>query len=111
MDVDLPSYPNTANVRVSQAATVQEIPDEDSSEVRRFVEEYSGPVAKILGEGETIFNRWKRENEESGRQEYFPFAGEDEWELAIWLIQNVGHNKIEEFLKLKTVSASATTVR
>ncbi|KAI0693752.1 hypothetical protein BC835DRAFT_1207867, partial [Cytidiella melzeri] len=35
-----------------------------------------------------------------------PFASKEEWEMAVWLIQNVGHNKIEEFLKLAMVCAA-----
>lgn len=33
-----------------------------------------------------------------------PFADEEEWELAKWLIKNVGHNQTEAFLKLPIVS-------
>ncbi|KAJ6612021.1 hypothetical protein B0H10DRAFT_1808397 [Mycena sp. CBHHK59/15] len=29
-----------------------------------------------------------------------PFESDEEWELAKWLIKNVGHNQMEEFLKL-----------
>ncbi|KAJ7882418.1 hypothetical protein B0H14DRAFT_3082501 [Mycena olivaceomarginata] len=33
-----------------------------------------------------------------------PFADEEEWELAKWLIKNVGHNKTESFLKLPIIT-------
>ncbi|KAJ7129656.1 hypothetical protein C8R44DRAFT_830103 [Mycena epipterygia] len=33
-----------------------------------------------------------------------PFADEEEWELAKWLIKNVGHNQTEAFLKLPIVT-------
>ncbi|KAJ7314250.1 hypothetical protein DFH08DRAFT_716947 [Mycena albidolilacea] len=34
-----------------------------------------------------------------------PFADEEEWELAKWLIKNIGHNQTEAFLKLPIVSS------
>ncbi|KAJ7646307.1 hypothetical protein DFH06DRAFT_1270854 [Mycena polygramma] len=33
-----------------------------------------------------------------------PYADEEEWELAKWLIKNVGHNQTESFLKLPIVT-------
>lgn len=50
------------------------------------------------------FEKWERENAEAGRDQWFPFQSKEEWELAAWLAQNVGHNKIDEFLKLEIVS-------
>jgi hypothetical protein len=35
-----------------------------------------------------------------------PFQDEDEWELAKWLIKNVGHNQADAFLKLPIVSTT-----
>ncbi|OBZ76392.1 hypothetical protein A0H81_03784 [Grifola frondosa] len=34
---------------------------------------------------------------------YGPFQDEDEWQLAKWLIKNVGHGQAEEFLKLPII--------
>lgn len=34
-----------------------------------------------------------------------PFNSQDEWELAQWLLRNVGHNATEDFLKLPIVSS------
>ncbi|KAF8196303.1 hypothetical protein K438DRAFT_1825958 [Mycena galopus ATCC 62051] len=38
-----------------------------------------------------------------GCQVLGPFADEEEWELAKWLIKNVGHNQVEVFLKLPII--------
>ncbi|KAJ3487621.1 hypothetical protein NLI96_g3382 [Meripilus lineatus] len=38
-----------------------------------------------------------------GAEVWGPFQDEDEWELAKWLIKNVGHNQAEEFLKLQAI--------
>jgi hypothetical protein len=35
-----------------------------------------------------------------------PFKDAEEWELACWLIKNVGHRKVDEPLKLSIVSQS-----
>lgn len=103
MDIDTTTISSSHALVCDRPVTVEEIPDEDSDEVRRFVQTYASSVAEILGKGETMFEQWRKENDEAQREHFFPFASEDEWELAVWLIQNVGHNKIEEFLKLKVV--------
>lgn len=45
-----------------------------------------------------------RDSEGLGRGIWGPFANEDEWQLAQWLIKNVGHNQAEKFLNLNIVS-------
>lgn len=82
-------------------ARVKEVPDED--DLMRWVQTYPRPAAQVLGMGECTFERWRRENEESGKPRWFPFASEKEWELGRWLIKNVGQNQIETFLKLPIV--------
>ncbi|KAI0342882.1 hypothetical protein BDW22DRAFT_1330157, partial [Trametopsis cervina] len=52
----------------------------------------------------TTFERWEQRTKKEGLSRWHPFGSEDEWELAAWLTQNVGHNKIEEFLHLEMVS-------
>ncbi|KAI0688665.1 hypothetical protein BC835DRAFT_1229337, partial [Cytidiella melzeri] len=52
----------------------------------------------------TTFERWDRENKEQHQNQWYPFGSKDEWEIAAWLAQNVGHNKIDELLKLEMVS-------
>ncbi|KAJ7651800.1 hypothetical protein B0H17DRAFT_832323, partial [Mycena rosella] len=39
-----------------------------------------------------------------GAEVWGPFKDESEWELAKWLIKNVGHTAADEFLKLSIVS-------
>ncbi|KAH7904475.1 hypothetical protein BJ138DRAFT_1019119, partial [Hygrophoropsis aurantiaca] len=40
-----------------------------------------------------------------GAEIWGPFATNDEWELAKWLIKNVGHNQAENFLKLNIIQS------
>ncbi|KAI0695225.1 hypothetical protein BC835DRAFT_1306084 [Cytidiella melzeri] len=108
LDNGTPDYSMMPEVRVPQA-----IHDESAStktsevdfehHLQRFVELYPGPVADILGEGTTTFERWDRENKEQHQNQWYPFGSKDEWEIAAWLAQNVGHNKIDEFPKLEMV--------
>jgi hypothetical protein len=72
--------------------------------LERFFQLYPEPVAAIVGKEKTVFERWEDERRKEGRSQWYPFESKDEWELAAWLAQNVGHNKIDEFLKLAEVS-------
>lgn len=81
---------------------VEEVPDEDA--LTRLVERYLRAVAEILTKGRTRFERWERDRLGNGRSQWAPFATKADWELALWLATNVGHNQIDEFLKLSVVS-------
>ncbi len=41
---------------------------------------------------------------EKNGTEWGPFADEDEWQLAEWLLKNVGQMQADAFLKLPIVS-------
>ncbi|KAI0694406.1 hypothetical protein BC835DRAFT_1306289 [Cytidiella melzeri] len=56
-----------------------------------------------------MFERWKGENKEQHQNKWYPFGSKDEWEMAAWLAQNVGHNKIDEFLKLEMIKKCGLT--
>ncbi|KAG1836372.1 hypothetical protein DFJ58DRAFT_847010 [Suillus subalutaceus] len=51
----------------------------------------------------TKFDTIKDNQEANGESVWGPFNDEEEWELARWLIQNVGQNQTDEFLKLPIV--------
>ncbi|KAF8870929.1 hypothetical protein BD779DRAFT_1614010 [Infundibulicybe gibba] len=56
---------------------------------------------KVADEDEaTIWVKNFPEEKQAGDEVLGPFASEEEWELAKWLIKNVGHNQAEAFLKL-----------
>ncbi|KAF8181120.1 RNA ligase-domain-containing protein [Mycena galopus ATCC 62051] len=50
-----------------------------------------------------MFEHIRDEQILDGCQVLGPFADEEEWELAKWLIKNVGHNQAEAFLKLPII--------
>ena len=61
-------------------------------------------AVKVLGEGKTKFHIWQEEQSLHGENEWTPFHNEKEWELAQWLIKNVGQKSMDEFLKLPIAS-------
>jgi len=70
----------------------------------RFTEQYPGVAATILGKEKTVFESMEATDLEKGRSEWAPFRDEDEWELAQYLMKNLGKTKIDELLKLSHVS-------
>jgi hypothetical protein len=56
------------------------------------------------GRAKTMFEHIRDDQVLNGYEILGPFAEEEEWELAKWLIKNVGHNQAEAFLKLPIVS-------
>ncbi|KIM38488.1 hypothetical protein M413DRAFT_30038 [Hebeloma cylindrosporum] len=93
----------------SKRARVEEIEDEDDMRHRlnpksgRFAEVYPRPVGTPVGKGKTKFERVFEEQEKRGESNWAPFASEEEWQLARWLSQRVGHKAIDEYLKLPIV--------
>lgn len=59
---------------------------------------------EILGEGKTNFQIWQDEQTLHGENEWAPFLNQKEWDLARWLIRNVGQRSMDEFLKLTIAS-------
>ncbi|THG92766.1 hypothetical protein EW026_g8251 [Hermanssonia centrifuga] len=93
----------------SRGATVEDEPDDE--DIARFVRYYPSPVAQVLRRGESTFEEWRRVNEKDGRPRWAPFANEEEWKLAHWLLKNVGQNKIDEFLKLDIIKRCELSIR
>ncbi|KAJ6524347.1 hypothetical protein B0H19DRAFT_1215001 [Mycena capillaripes] len=67
---------------VRPRVTIEEVVDQEFL----FVEEFPEDSQAVLG----------------------PFESDDEWELAKWLIKNVGHNQMEAFLKLPIIQGVGT---
>ncbi|KAG6913067.1 hypothetical protein DXG01_009879, partial [Tephrocybe rancida] len=86
-----------------QQVTVEEILDKDAPKI--WVDSFpsekkAGAKGKSARTGfETIHN----EQILRGSEVLGPFRDHEEWELAKWLIKNVGHGQAEEFLKLPII--------
>jgi hypothetical protein len=65
----------------------------------------------VLGEDVPLFERIWREQQENQSSRWGPFEDKDEWELAQWLVRNVGHKQTNDFLNLKIVSSHHLTDR
>jgi hypothetical protein len=90
---------------------VEEVQDEDDcgvEYVETFPEEaYAGASH---GHARTLFESIRDEQVLRGAEILGPFESDAEWQLAKWLIKNVGHNQAEEFLKLPVVCDNCIVV-
>jgi len=57
------------------------------------------------GRAETKFEKIRRQQQQRGHGTYGQFQTAEDWDLAKWLIKNVGQNATDSFLKLPIVSA------
>ncbi|KIK14334.1 hypothetical protein PISMIDRAFT_117262, partial [Pisolithus microcarpus 441] len=80
----------------SELAQIDDTPIRSSE--GRFAEKFDGIAAKILGSRDTVF-----ESMEAVENMWAPFHSEGEWELARFLMKNIGQTRIDEFLKLDIV--------
>ncbi|KAI6035797.1 hypothetical protein EDC04DRAFT_2868770 [Pisolithus marmoratus] len=73
-----------------------------------FTRGFKGVTAKILGSWKTMFETLEEAEIANNECMWAPFCDE-EWELAGFLMKNVGQNKMDEFLKLSKVVANIAT--
>lgn len=69
--------------------------------VRQFPQK--AEAGKSYGQHKTDFEQVQRQQEMAGESKYAPFKDRKEWEMADWLVSNIGQNKMREFLKLDIV--------
>ncbi|KAG1816422.1 uncharacterized protein BJ212DRAFT_1446949 [Suillus subaureus] len=53
-----------------------------------------------LGEGETRFERHRREQQQGGEDPWSPSEDAEEWGLVQWIVKNLGQTRTDKFLKL-----------
>ena len=75
------------------------------SESTYYVEEFPADLGAgaVWGEDVPFFERLWRELQENASSRWSPFEDEDEWELAKWLVRNVGQKQLDTFLNLDIV--------
>jgi Plavaka transposase len=79
-----------------------ELPEADSVYIQEFPANFHAGCTK--GEVKTQFEILREKQRAEGREPWFPFPSEDEWELAHWLMESTAsQSKIDSFLKLKAV--------
>ncbi|KAI6029034.1 hypothetical protein EDC04DRAFT_2605660 [Pisolithus marmoratus] len=74
-----------------------------------FVEQYTGIAAQIFGSRHTVFEEMEKAEYKNCRNQWSPFQSKEEWDLAHFLMKNVGQTKIDEFLKLSLICAGPLT--
>ncbi|KAG6809061.1 hypothetical protein H0H92_001751 [Tricholoma furcatifolium] len=72
----------------------------------RWYEAHPASAATVFGKGQTIFEQLREHHTWHGDLEWAPFSNKRKWELAKWLNKNVGHNAIDEYLKLSVAQNS-----
>ena len=70
--------------------------------IEKFPEEYL--AGTTWGNCKLLYECLDEEQKRDGGSHWGPFEDEDEWQLAKWLIQNIGQKQTDVFLKLPIVS-------
>ncbi|KAH9943974.1 hypothetical protein B0H21DRAFT_864378 [Amylocystis lapponica] len=86
-------------------AHVEDFPDNDCGYPRaRYKQPFPAEhlAGATYGEEKLPFQAVRDEQILCGAEIHGPFQSEEEWELAKWLIKNVGHTQAEKFLKLQS---------
>jgi hypothetical protein len=117
-ETDLPPAPQPFNEQQLRPyrATVEDAPDDDETNQDHYIEEFPKETlaGATWGTSQTLFESLNEEQKKERNSHWGPFEDEDEWELAEWLIQNVGQKQTDAFLKLPIVrifcSKSRTTL-
>ncbi|PSR81411.1 hypothetical protein PHLCEN_2v4278 [Hermanssonia centrifuga] len=100
LDADL-AYPDEDVVVTPspRLATVEDLPEQEAEQYALpFAAEHQ--VGATFGVAKTAFDAIRDDQVLHGAEIWGPFQDSKQWELAKWLIKNVGHNQAEEFLKL-----------
>jgi hypothetical protein len=92
-----------------RATVVDENEDDTISNTKRWRQRFpkeseAGKPVKGKHLGKTAFESIEDDHILRYGEVLGPFQSEDEWELAKWLIKNVGHTQMDAFLKLPIVS-------
>lgn len=102
---DAPNEPNDNHIFTPDPPpTHSATSNEHKKKASRWVELYPGSAGATKGTGQSNFDKIREQQREAGEDLWAPFKSQDEWELAKWLLHNVGHNATNEFLKLPIVS-------
>ncbi|KAI6156712.1 hypothetical protein BKA82DRAFT_4325524 [Pisolithus tinctorius] len=95
---------------VQQHASVEDVEDGSSpAGDRHFIEQYTGFATRILGSRATAFKEMKKTEQKNNNNQWAPFQNKNEWDLACFLMKNMGQTKINEFLKLSLVRESGVS--
>jgi hypothetical protein len=105
-DQTVPAQKKSQVTSIWRSEETDDVDDiDDAHSQSRYRRGYRGlSSAEILGEGKTKFQIWQEGQSLHGENEWVPFQNQKEWDLAQWLIRNVGQKSTDEFLKLHLAS-------
>jgi hypothetical protein len=111
-DENLPNpYPihdfDDANHQLQVEANMEEPEEEDDVDQAtpmRYIEPFPEPAGEALRQEKTRFHILEESQRLEGKSQWEPFASRAEWELAEWLMKNVGQKAMDEYLQLPIVS-------
>ncbi|KAG1722534.1 uncharacterized protein EDB91DRAFT_1256001 [Suillus paluster] len=92
-----PDTDNNPVLGKTRRVTVEEVEDEDGMLFPNN-ERYFKPqpdAGWALHEGETSFERYRAYQEEEGEDPWSPFEDAEEWDLAQWLVKNLGQARTD----------------
>jgi hypothetical protein len=92
------SDPNTRRVTVEEVEDEDDEPSSSARHIRGFPAEMLAGAA--LRRETPMFEKIREDTQD---HTWGPFEGQEEWELAEWLVRNVGQTQTEAFLKLPIV--------
>jgi hypothetical protein len=98
-----------------QQAAVPVVPDNEeinNCDGARYIENFPAEhlAGATWGSCKTLFESLDEEQKREGGSRWAPFEDEEEWQLAEWLIQNVGQKQTDRFLRLPIVSFFSFTM-
>jgi len=101
--------PMQIDIDLEAAASAQELPPNQPKPAQKCSTYQVPPPSHLRageskGRAETIFERIRRQQQQRGHGVYGQFQTAEDWDLAKWLIKNVGQNATDSFLKLPIVS-------
>jgi hypothetical protein len=96
--------PRPQHATVEVRNNVEDSEDNDGGRyIEYFPQEYM--AGATWGRCKPLFESVDEEQKRVGGSCWAPFEDEDEWQLAEWLIRNVGQKQTDTFLKLSIVSS------
>lgn len=87
----------------AQQPTVEDVPDVAHEELWDEPFPSEKHAGASIGMSKTLFETYRDDQVLQGAEILGPFKSDAEWELAKWLIKNVGHTQADNFLKLPIV--------
>lgn len=94
----------TRGQQPDRRARVEEVEDEESGTQTRWVKDFPRPAGVPGRPAQSYFEMVREKQTADGDSPWAPFQDEEEWGLAQFLINHVGQNATDKFLKLPIVS-------